>query len=141
MKTRIGLFAAACFLLAGLLPGCADNPKSPDEQSGGAAEMPSPDEARQALIDMGKRDGKDIFMGHFLPLDDLHTAKAEREDADTIRIGRWSCNLKEGTFDAAVVFPNAPRHAYNEWHGKFQRSPEGKWQASVSDGSSAAPGN
>jgi hypothetical protein len=138
MNLRLCFSPAWCVVLAaGLAAGCADNPKPGEDQSGVAAQMPSPEEARQALIAMGKQHGKAIFMGHFLPLDDLETAKIDREDADTIRIGRWTCNLKEGTFDAVVVFPNAPHHAYNEWHGSFQRSPEGKWQATVSDGKSA----
>jgi hypothetical protein len=123
------LLLLCLLLILGLLPGC-----SPDR--GEAVQTPSPDEARQALLDMIEQHQGDIFMGHFLPVTDLKTAKIEHDASDQVRIGRWTCNLKEATFDVVVQFPNAPHHAYNEWHGVFQRSPEGKWQARVSEGSS-----
>ena len=57
-------------------------------------------------------------------------------NADKIEVGNWTCNLKEKTFHGSFAFPDAPRHKFNEVRGVFQRTPEGKWVAKVTDSKS-----
>ena len=52
-------------------------------------------------------------------------------DTDKISIGIYHCDLKERTFYADALFPNAPRHSYNQLHGIFERTAEGKWVAKI----------
>jgi hypothetical protein len=55
---------------------------------------------------------------------------------DEIAVGGWTCNLKEKTFHASFAFPDAPRHKQNHVTGVFQRTPDGKWVAKVTQSQS-----
>ena|ERR1022692_793802 len=57
-------------------------------------------------------------------------------NADEIAVGGWTCNLKEKTFHASFAFPEAFRHKHNQVSGVFERTPDGKWVAKVTDSSS-----
>jgi hypothetical protein len=87
--------------------------------------------ANRALLEMDERQ---IPAGVLVPRPKDDPIKVI--NVDEISIGRYHCNLKERTFHASAFYPKALRHKFNEVHGRFERTADGKWVAKVTESSS-----
>jgi hypothetical protein len=115
------------------LAGCvSDEAATPANQE--VQETLDANVARNALIEMlegspGKVDHREDFLRLLLP--SLRTDPIEVVNEQEVTIGRWHCNLKEAKFHVYLDFPNALLHSRNEWHGKFEITPERRWRAII----------
>jgi hypothetical protein len=97
----------------------------------------TPEAARKALVAVDGNGHEMNGWGWELLYREAKTATIKAIDENTCEIGLWHCNLANKTFDGTVIFPKAHSHHFNEWHGVFELTPEGKWRAKVTGASSA----
>jgi hypothetical protein len=97
------------------------------------------EEARKSLIQLVERPDEGVAHSDFLEklLPRLNSDRIEQINAEEIAVGPWRCDLRKATWNVSLEFPNALRHQLNEWHGVFQRSPDGRWVARTTGSCSA----
>ncbi|HEY3319223.1 MAG TPA: hypothetical protein VGP72_01960 [Planctomycetota bacterium] len=107
------------------------------EDSTGAAnstkqelEVLDAEQARKALLDMIDAGGFRADSAELLAIlrQRLQTAKVKEADVDTVRLGKWHCNLKTRTF--FISFEGAG--VLNDYSGAFDWSNDA-WRASVKE--------
>jgi hypothetical protein len=132
-RTRL----VSALLVALAAASCSDDrfPRPPSE----VEEALTADVARAALVRAVEDADENVHRRDFLRrlLPELKTADAETLDNGSVQIGRWHIDPKAETFSATLEFPNAPRHAFNQWSGEFRRAPDGSWRAAFTDGASS----
>lgn len=114
--------------------GCARERRADSAATGGdeQAALLTPEEAKRALLNMGDRQAS---AGIMVPPPNDEPIEVVSEGK--IKVGIYECNLKEKTFHAAALYPNAPRHKVNELSGVFERGADGKWTVKVTRAMSA----
>ena len=91
----------------------------------------TPEGARKALLEIFDHEEK-INWG-FLPVlgPELQKEPMSLLGDGEIKIGHWRINLKDRTFHARLLFPNAFRHRHNRWEGVFLMGKDGRWRAKL----------
>ena len=139
-SSRRFVLALLC-LSPGVLSGCwvdEHSKAAPSKMTETRAEEKlTPEAARIALLAVDGNGHEINGMGWEVLLREAKAGSIKAPDQRTCEIGLWRCNLMEKTFEGTVIFPKAHYHHFNEWHGVFERAPEGKWRAKVTGSSSA----
>jgi hypothetical protein len=139
---RTSMFALTLFWLSPVaLSGCWNDEKAKVPQSETtpthSEEKLTAEVAREALLVVDGGGHEKTGMGWEVLLREAKTAPIHVLNEETCEIGLWHCNLADRTFNGTVSYPNAHHHNLNQWHGIFERAPDGNWRAKVTGSSSA----
>lgn len=120
-----GLFrtALSLSLLLGVV-GCSTQP--PPEAAAPELPLLTAEVAKQAILHIDWQDVGFTLIRRPQPGDAIEVLSA-----DEIKVGNWTCNLKEKTFHGHTIRPEATRHQLSEIEGVFERDAQGCWVAKV----------
>lgn len=134
-----GLCPRLCqvFLLCAFLSfGCQQSQSPPQSEKIGREKMPTPEEARRALLGMLEGDLSESLpwpdtieeLKSKTSIEELKGAPIERAvDGSFYVIGRWTCESDKSIFQTNLPFPGHTLVV----HGRFQKTQDGGWKATI----------